>query len=233
MVIALILLFHRKDFVALHPSEVLHPFPPPHASFHNHAYRLHRISDEELGMGPLAQNPRPPLSDGCYCLLRIRGLDVRQAISSAKTLAPLAMPVSQTAGLESTPELRSQLLGQLLAQTYKATIDVAEGISDVAGRDVQSWMVAQLMQTLAQEISNHWIRDGKTDVNRYSQDFVSLFRDNRALLGSAMELMSNTAYQEVRSDRTVAEDRFAVSTMNAAWSLRGHVHDKRLLVDSA
>lgn len=162
-----------------------------------------------------------------------RGLDVRQAISSAKTLAPLAMAVSQTAGLESTPELRSQLLGQLLAQTYKATIDVAEGISDVAGRDVQSWMVAQLMQTLAQEISNHWIRDGKTDVNRYSQDFVSLFRDNRALLGSAMELMSNTAYQEVRSDRTVAEDRFAVSTMNAAWSLRGHVHDKRLLVDSA
>lgn len=72
MVIALILLFQRKDFVALQPPKVLHPFPYPHASFHNQAYRLHRISNEELGISPLAYNPRPPLTYGRHRLLSIQ-----------------------------------------------------------------------------------------------------------------------------------------------------------------
>ena len=58
-------------------TKALHPFPYPHAPFHNHAYRMHCIPDEKLGIGPLAQNPRPPLTYSRHRLLSIRRLDVR------------------------------------------------------------------------------------------------------------------------------------------------------------
>lgn len=183
---------------------------------------------------PIMPPPRQDRSKGklgAASMFRSSEVDMRRMLSSAKTLAPLVMAVSQTADLRSSPSARGKILGELMSHAYEASIQVAETISTLFDRDVDSSMVATLMQVMAHDIGERWRLHGDFNAENYCRDFMEAYQSNQEFLARSVSFMGDLAYRPVKSDRTVAEDRLAVSGVNAAWTLHGHVQDRRLLLD--
>ncbi len=206
------------------------PAPAPARATASEANHSPHPAPQRAAPRPAAQgatNSRPQ----AMSLAERAKLEMKQVVSSAKTLTPLVMAVSQTPGVDSN-NARAQLLNMLMQNTYKGTVDVVNNISEMCQRNMPSWMVATLMQSISNSIAQQWMQGNCIDAEKFQSDFVHLFEKNHDFLAKSVPFMSDTAYRAVDDeDRTIAQDRLMVSCVNASWTLYNAICSPRLVVD--
>jgi hypothetical protein len=155
----------------------------------------------------------------------------RQSMAAAKVLTPLIAAVSFAPGRASTSKSKSEALREMLVGMHRSAVATAESISEHMGRDVPSWMVTQLMQSMAQAIARRWEHGHGADMDSLASNMRSLFGSSGPEIDALIQGASEDAYIPVNHP-DVARFRISVSTANAAWVLFDWVNHPRLSLDN-
>lgn len=156
--------------------------------------------------------------------------DIRKSMAAAKVLTPLVAAVSFAPGNASAGADKSKSLQEMLVGVHRCAVSTAEAISESMQKDVPSWMVTQLMQSMSQAVSRRWEHGQGADMDALAANMKSLFGAHGPEIDSLVQGASEDAYVEVNHP-DIARFRISVSAANAAWTLFDWVTHPRLSLD--
>jgi hypothetical protein len=159
-------------------------------------------------------------------------IGVRKGMAAANVLAPLVASVSFNPGSDAAAQPRAKALSAMLVAVHRTAVEAAEVLSRSMGEDVPSWLVTQLMATLAREVAERWQRTGHVDVEAFSANFAQVLGSQAPEMAGLISAASENAYVEVNGP-DVARFRIAVSVTKAAWVIHDWVTHERLSIDPA
>jgi len=161
---------------------------------------------------------------------KAEALNVRKSLAAAKVLTPLVAAVSFSPGSSGASDSKAKALREMLVGMHKCAVATAESVSDRLGQDVPSWMVTQLMQSMATAIARRWERGAGADIASMSVNMAAIFGDANEDISRVLIGASEDAYVEV-DHPDITRFRISVSAANAAWVLHDWVTHERLSVD--
>lgn len=161
---------------------------------------------------------------------KIEAVTARQAMAAAKVITPLVAAVSFAPGTTSAGEHKSKALTNMLVGMHRSAVATAEAISEHMGKDVPSWMVTQLMQSMSVAIAQRWQNGQGADMDALASNMRSLFGASGPEFNELVKGASEDAYVEVNHP-DIVRFRISVSAANAAWQLFDWVTHPRLSLD--